>query len=139
MNFFVVDDDSYFIDVVTVVLEAAGHSVSGSVSGLQALSQIQSAKPDCVLVDLMMSGLDGLDLCREIRKKKELNATQIIFVSARKGDHWREQARETGAIGYIAKPIDTDTFAAQVAETLESEAPAGLAPDTAKNDPPASY
>ena len=97
-----------------VVLESAGYEVNSNVSGAQAVSGIMAMKPDCVIIDLMMAALDGLDLCDEIRQISALDDTRIIMVQARDADHWKEKAGERGASGYITKPIDPATFADQV-------------------------
>ena len=114
MKIFIVDDDHEAIQVMQVVLEGADHEVNSNVSGAQAVSGIMAMKPDCVIIDLMMAALDGLDLCDEIRQISALDGTRIIMVSARDADHWKEKAGERGASGYITKPIDPATFADQV-------------------------
>ena len=120
MKFFIVDDDHEVIDVMTAVLESNGHEVGSNVSGARAVSDILAMRPDCVLTDLMMAALDGLELCDEIRQKKELDRTKIILVSARDADHWKEKAVARGAVGYITKPIDPETFTDQLVAMVES-------------------
>lgn len=123
LNIFIVDDDNEIIEVMTTLLQGAGHTVSSSVSGITAFSQILAAKPDCVLVDLMMSALDGLELCKEICARKALNRAALIIVSARQEEHWRERARDAGAADYISKPLDLESFAAQVEEIVAAALP----------------
>ncbi len=113
----IVDDDPEMIEVMTALLTAEGHTVRSSVAGIPALSEIAAAKPDCVLTDLMMSALDGMELCREIRKRKPLNKTVIIMVSA----------RDRGANDFISKPIDRKAFAAQVEAIVAGVSEAGSA------------
>ena len=87
MKIFIVDDDHEIIEVMTAVLESNGHEVGSNVSGARAVSDIMAMRPDCVLMDLMMSALDGLELCDEIRQNKALDKTKIIMVSAREAEH----------------------------------------------------
>lgn len=114
MKIFIVDDDYEAIQVMQAVLESAGHEVNSNVSGARAVSAVMATKPDCIIIDLMMAALDGLDLCDEIRQISALDETPIVMVSARDADHWKEKAVEHGASGYITKPIDPATFAGQI-------------------------
>lgn len=119
MKLFIVDDDADIIEVMTVLLEAAGHSVSSSTAGTDALPRIAAKRPDCVLSDLMMAELDGLELCRELRRRTDLGALKVVMVSARTNDYWKSRARDAGADGYITKPLDPDTFAGLVMDIVE--------------------
>ena len=120
MKIFIVDDDHEIIEVMTAVLESNGHEVGSNVFGARAVSDIMAMRPDCVLMDLMMSALDGLELCDEIRQNKALDKTKIIMVSAREAEHWKDKAEARGAVGYITKPIDPATFAEQLVAIVES-------------------
>ncbi len=120
MKIFIVDDDHVVIEVMAAVLESNGHEVGSNVSGEQAVSDIMAMRSDCVLTDLMMAALDGLELCDEIRQKKELDKTKIIMASTRQAVHWKEQAEARGVAGYITKPIDPAIFTVQLVENVES-------------------
>lgn len=110
MKVFIVDDDPDMIEVMILMLDAAGHRVASSVAGSTAIPQIVEFKPDILLTDLVMAELDGLALCHELRENKGLRAMNIAFVSAKTDQFWRTKANEAGAVGYITKPIDTGTF-----------------------------
>ena len=118
LRIFIVDDDADFVQLVTLLLEHAGHSVSSDLVGAQAIPTIVREKPDCVLTDLMMACLDGLALCRELRAREELRDLKIIMVSARTEDLWRQRAKDSGADGYITKPLDIEGFVSQVEAVL---------------------
>lgn len=118
MKFFIVDDDQEMIDLMTLLLAAKGHAVSSNVSGAFSLPEINKFRPDCVLTDLVMAELNGLDLCRELRAKHINPALKIIMVSARPRELWLDRARKAGADGFIAKPLDVDSFVAEVEATL---------------------
>ena len=122
MKVFIVDDDHEVIEVMTAVLENAGHEVASNVSGARAVSDIMAMKPDCVIIDLMMAALDGLELCDEINRLPNLKKTKIIMVSARDAEHWKEKAIEHGAGGYITKPIDPAQFASQITAIIDGAA-----------------
>ena len=114
MKITIIDDDPDIVEVISLVLENAGHSVTSSPAGVNAISLIRKKRPDLILTDLVMAEMDGLELCREIRKDKLLEKTKIIMISARADEMWKEKARDAGADGYIEKPIDTATFVKDV-------------------------
>ena len=114
MSFFIVDDDENIIELMTVLLEGAGHKVLSDTVGAMAISEIVRAKPQCVITDLMMASLDGLELCRELRSRSDLSDMKIIFVSARGDDYWKKRASDAGADGYIVKPVKAGSFVDQV-------------------------
>ena len=119
MKIVIIDDDPDVISVLELVLGEAGHSVTSSPAGVNAISLIRKKRPDLILTDLVMAEMDGLELCREIRKDKLLEKTKIIMISARTDEMWKEKARGAGADGYIEKPIDTATFVKDV-ETISA-------------------
>lgn len=113
MRIVLVDDDPDLIDVMSLALTQAGHTVTTAEGGVSALSDIRKRPPDLIITDLMMAELDGLEFCREVAKDKSLE-TKIIMVSARTDALWKDRAHDAGAIGFIDKPIDPMTFADEV-------------------------
>jgi two-component system, OmpR family, alkaline phosphatase synthesis response regulator PhoP len=111
LKFYIVDDDPDAIELIALILEKAGHKVQTQVVGLYAISEIVRARPDCVLIDLMMGGIDGLELCRELRARPELKTTKLAVVTGKSGEIWRERAMEAGANGFFNKPVDPLFFA----------------------------
>lgn len=118
-KFFIVDDDPDVVELVRSLLEADGHSVSGIVGSRTALSNILAAKPDCVLIDLMMPGTDGLELCKQLAERKELQGTKLIIISAKPYEADRHRAFEFGAHGYITKPLTEENFTRRLYRILD--------------------
>lgn len=114
LKFYIVDDDPDLIALQTVLLDAAGHTVHSKMVGSHALPDIDARRPDCVITDLMMAELDGLELCRALRARKKLASIKIIVVSARTGLYWKQQAADAGADGYITKPLNLETYLDQI-------------------------
>ncbi|MBT5752294.1 MAG: response regulator [Rhodospirillaceae bacterium] len=114
MKIFIVDNDNDMIRLMSALLGQTGHEVSSQVAGSYALSEISEQKPDCILIDLMMAEMDGLDFCRAVKKRPGLSNAKCIFVSGREDAIWKERAMEAGAVGYITKPIDVAGFSAEV-------------------------
>lgn len=110
LRFFVVDDDPDFVEYVIALLESEGQTITGLVGSETALEQIVEAAPDCVLIDLMMPGTDGLELCKQLSGRKELRNTKFIIVSGKPYEVDRALSFEFGAHGYINKPLDRSTF-----------------------------
>jgi phosphoribosyl 1,2-cyclic phosphodiesterase len=102
------------------VLGAAGHEVERSTSGLDALGRIPSAHPDCVITDVMMPGMDGFELTRELRRRPELAGVKIIVLSAKTYEFDRRRAKELGADGYLAKPFHRESLLESILEILSS-------------------
>ena len=122
MTFYIIDDDPFFIEMMAEVLEDEGYSVSSNHSAILSLSEIRAKRPGCILVDLQMAEMNGLELCQEIRKMPEARNSKVIFVSAHSDDSWKQRASEAGGDGYITKPIDVVSFLATVAEVTGSSA-----------------
>ncbi len=120
-KFFVVDDDPLFIELLTGLLEAEGHEVRSSSSSTDAIPKIMDARPDCVLVDLMMPGTDGMQLVKNIKEDAELAGTKVIVVSAKTFEFDKRQATKFGADAFIDKPIDADGLLGVVVQVMEDK------------------
>ena len=114
----IVDDEPINVKVLVDLLRPQYDLVVAR-DGLQALEQLKrDALPDLALVDVMMPNMDGLELCRQMKRDPRLAETPVIFVSAL--DQAREEAEgfEAGAVDYIAKPISPSIVLARVATHL---------------------
>jgi CheY-like chemotaxis protein/phosphoribosyl 1,2-cyclic phosphodiesterase len=121
MKFFVVDDDPDTLALVSRLLTNAGHEVVVRASSTGAIRDIPDAQPDCVITDVMMPIMDGFELTRELRQRRELSGMKIIILSAKSYDFDRRRAREMGADGYITKPINRDSFIASINEIVSEK------------------
>ena len=118
MKFFIVDDDPDTLALVARLLTDAGHEVTVRASSAGAVRDIPEVRPDCVITDLMMPGMDGFELTRELRRRPELASMKILILSAKTYDFDRRRAKEMGADGYITKPINRATFLESVNELV---------------------
>lgn len=118
-TFYIVDDDEIFVRLLSRFLEPLSRRTFSSTSSLQAFEDIPRQCPDCVLLDMMMPGLDGLELLKRLRSTPGLEETKIIMVTGKSYDFDRQRAFSFGADGYIIKPVDAERFPRQVLRILE--------------------
>ena len=115
----IVDDNEMFIEMAKFVLAAAAYDVEASCDAEQALLQIPAFLPELILMDVQMPGMDGIELTR--RLKADSATKHIVIVAftayALKGD--ASKLQDAGFDGYIAKPVDVMTLAAEVRFWLE--------------------
>jgi phosphoribosyl 1,2-cyclic phosphodiesterase/ActR/RegA family two-component response regulator len=121
MKFAIVDDDPMMHRLMTMTLEAAGHSVTCYESSRRALREIPVERPDCVISDVLMPDMDGFELCRELRRAPGLGAIKIIMCSAKSYDFDRRRAKDLGADGYIIKPVQRDELLRYVIEIMSEQ------------------
>jgi diguanylate cyclase (GGDEF)-like protein len=115
----VIDDDPFSASLIDGCLRAAGFMSSYSTQPEQALSAVTSELPDLIILDVVMPGLDGFELCRRVRTHPALQFTPIIFVT-RKGDlEQRVRGLEVGGNDYIAKPFEPQELVARVRSHLQ--------------------
>jgi two-component system, OmpR family, response regulator len=107
----VVDDDPHIRDVIRFAFEKAGLTLSVVQDGKQALRQFDSAIHDLVVFDIGMPEMDGLDVCRQIRKSSDI---PILFLSARDEEIDRILGLETGGDDYVTKPFSPRELVARV-------------------------
>src|ERR1700759_2417783 len=116
-----VEDDPNIVDLIRSNLAVRGFDTMVSTDGLRALQLLESGRPDVVLLDLMLPGVDGMELCREIRERSSVG---IIVVSARRGEHDKVTALHVGADDYMTKPFSIEELLARIAATLRRSRPA---------------
>lgn len=114
----VADDDVDIKDLVTFKLENAGYSVVAVSDGEDALRQVRELQPDLAVLDVMMPGLSGLDVLREIRTDESLAATKVILLTARARDVDVDAGFSTGADDYLTKPFSPRELVHRVALLL---------------------
>lgn len=111
----VVDDESHIRDVVCFALKKAGYSTIEASDGHAAISAFEQSRPVLVVLDIVMPGLDGTEVCREIRKASEV---PILFLSSRDEEIDRIVGFELGGDDYITKPFSPRELVARVKAVL---------------------
>jgi two-component system chemotaxis response regulator CheY len=113
----VVDDSGLARRRVRGILEVAGYEVIEAEDGMSALERYSVAKPDLVLLDLVMKGMYGLDVLAKLREMDP--AARVIVVSADVQTSSHEMVEKAGAAGFLMKPVDADQVLALVQSTLD--------------------
>jgi DNA-binding response OmpR family regulator len=111
----VVDDDETVRDVVRRYLELAGHEVTVAGDGEHALSLVAQAEPDLIVLDLMLPGIDGLEVCRRIRQR---SAVPVVMLTALGEEENRIAGLQLGADDYVTKPFSPRELALRVSSVL---------------------
>lgn len=121
----VVDDDPAINEMLTIVLEAEGFQTSSVTDGAEAVQTFRSFSPDLILLDLMLPGMNGIDICREIRKK---SAVPIVMLTAKTDTVDVVLGLESGADDYITKPFKPKELVARIRARLRrtDETPADV-------------
>ena len=117
-NIFVVEDDKDISQLVTHHLERAGFAVRAFSRGNNVLAEANAAKPKLFILDIMVPGMDGLELCKRIRQSTDLAGTPVMFLTARTSEDDRVLGLELGADDYIPKPFSTRELVARVKAVL---------------------
>lgn len=115
----VVDDNSNNLHLLTTLLSDSGHKVSTALDGQSAILLSESFYPDLILLDVMMSGLNGFETCKRLKSSPKTKNIPIIFITARTDTDSIVKGFEVGAIDYIFKPINAATLLARVKTHLE--------------------
>lgn len=114
----IVDDDRETREMLTLALDLAGYEVSEAANGLRLISTLHVDRPDLILLDVMMSWIDGFELCRSIKKNEEFKDIPVIFISAKRTPEDVQRGLEAGATDYFPKPIDVEQLVKRIDQIL---------------------
>ena len=110
----IVDDNAMNVTLASFVLCADGFEVESAADAREAVQQISAFRPDLILMDIQLPGVDGLDLTRQIKAEPSMQHIVVVAFTAfaMRGDE--QKLRAAGCDGYVSKPIDVNKFAAQI-------------------------
>ncbi|HLK64983.1 MAG TPA: response regulator [Bryobacteraceae bacterium] len=110
----IVDDAPINLKLTDILLRKEGFQVLTATDAEQALAMLGSNRPDLILIDIQLPGMDGLELTRQLKQNRETRDIVLVALTAcaMKGD--AEKAFEAGCDGYITKPIDTMSLGARI-------------------------
>jgi len=114
----VVEDDESILEMLRLGLERYGFSVNCVGSGEEALAAATRERPDLVLLDLMLPGMGGLEVCRRLKREKETSTIPIVILTARDGEADIVAGLEIGADDYLTKPFSPRVLSARLRAVL---------------------
>jgi two-component system alkaline phosphatase synthesis response regulator PhoP len=114
-----VDDEQDIIDLLRYNLEREGYQVTTALNGRDAIKQAKQQRPDLIVLDIMMPGMDGVEVCNQLRQLPEFKQTLITFLSARGEDYSQIAGFEAGADDFITKPVRPKVFLSKVKALLK--------------------
>ena len=138
----VVEDTPHSLHLMAYLLEAYGHRISAAVTGEQGLAMAGASRPDLVVMDLQLPGIDGFEALKALRSMPDLDGVPVVAVTsfAMVGD--RDRALVAGFDHYLTKPIDPETFTEEIDTHLPAHlrgslaVPSGVAPAAASTPIP---
>ena len=118
-----VDDEVHILELISFNLKSAGYNVVTALTGEEALKRCEVEKPSLVLLDIMLPGIDGLEVCRRLKGDRTTSNIPIIMLTARGDEVDKILGLELGADDYITKPFSVRELAARVKSLLRRVAP----------------
>ena len=128
----VVDDEPEAVELIEFNLKQAGFEVITAVDGVEALKKARAAQPRLIVLDLMLPEVDGLEVCKMLRRDADTAKTPIIMLTARAAEVDRVLGLELGADDYITKPFSPRELVLRVKKMLDRAQPANQAGDRHK-------
>ena len=115
----IVDDDEKNVRLIRLILSKEEYQVVSACSGSEALEMVDEKRPDIILLDIMMPGIDGFEVCKRLKADEQTRHLPVIMVTALQEKEDRIRAMEAGADDFITKPIDPDTLLAVISRHLK--------------------
>lgn len=120
----IADDDPVIRQLLQVNLRIAGFEVEAVASGHRAVERVTADPPDALILDLMMPGMDGWEVCRLLRADPRSATLPVVVLTARLWDQERELGTLHGVAGFVAKPFDPDDVVTAVRRAIDGVAQA---------------
>jgi DNA-binding response OmpR family regulator len=128
----VVEDDPDQLEVIRLSLKAAGFAIGTAANGTDALVKTRSILPDLIILDLMLPGLNGFDVCESLRRDPATASVPIIMLTGLSSQFGRFAGLESGANDFLLKPFDPDQLVSKVEKLLSRVYPSSNTPNKSK-------
>lgn len=117
----VVDDEPDIVKLVEISLKLGNYEVLKAYNGSEALDLLKTHHPDLILLDIMMAGLSGYEVCEKIKQDPNLKDIPVVMLTAKSQKNDAEKGLEVGADDYIIKPFDPYELSEQVTRFLQNK------------------
>ena len=117
----IIDDDPIALELIEYALQQEGYETITASNGVEGLAKVRDEKPDLVVLDVMLPGLDGFEVCHRLRAEPETARLPILMLSAKAREVDIDTGRRMGATIYLTKPLDPSGLVVQVGTLLEQE------------------
>jgi len=114
----VVDDEPSIARLIKMSLSVDGYEAVTATSGFEAMERVEEKKPDLVILDIMMPGMNGYEVCAELKSKPETLNIKVVFLTAKGDSGDAERGFTLGAVDYIIKPFDPEELLEKVRSIL---------------------
>lgn len=114
----IIDDEKFFIQPIRLLLEKQGYEVIEASDGLKGLSLARSENPSLIILDIMLPGFDGFQMCKLLKFDSKYRDIPIIMVSAKDSDRDKDLAAASGANLYLVKPVPLDELLSKVKDFI---------------------
>ena len=123
MRILVIDDDTKLTDLLQLVFESKGFGVTIANSGVQALESLETELPEAVLLDLMMPGMSGLEVCQRIRANPRTSNVPVVVLTAKTGTKSKQELLKAGATDYLVKPVPLNDLVSRIGALVANTGP----------------
>jgi two-component system alkaline phosphatase synthesis response regulator PhoP len=120
-HIFVIEDEPDILELVRYNLVRHGYEVTGALSGEEALTKLRSHPPDLVVLDLMLPGVDGLEICKTLKQERRTAEIPVLMLSARNEEADIVAGLELGADDYLTKPFSPRVLLARIKAVLRRQ------------------
>ena len=104
----IIEDEKLIIVSTQMLLESVGYRVEAAMEGEEGIAKAKEIKPDLILLDIMMPGIDGWEALKRLKRDPDTMGVPVVIFTAREHARGHQKSSEMGAAGYFRKPFDTD-------------------------------
>jgi len=121
-NILIIEDDRSAARLAQYALQQVGYDVTIAYDGFEGLNKAVAERPDLIILDIMLPGLDGYEVCHRLRERTETAEMPILMISAKARDEDRDIGLKVGADDYLAKPVEPSTMLEKIERLLSRKA-----------------
>ena len=117
----IIEDDPSFSRAISHIVEKEGYNVTNASNGMTGLRMVKEDKPDLLILDVMLPGIDGFEICSQLRNEPQTAKLPIIMLSAKGQETDKTTGLKVGADEYLTKPVDRAVLLERVTALLAKE------------------